>query len=167
MNLKDYIFPCVQILHYVEAKNGLRIAICNTNNEAEELCSILNAHFAKKEEPVKDTPPTPNQAETDIPSGKPCSAGIDRVASDFVLSGRELDVQFFADGRWVDVKADGVKIPSFHYSRHWRIKPTKRRVVVEVYKSPNGNLSAIVRDNDYALPSQYKLLGIIEGEVEV
>lgn len=154
MSLKDYIFPCVQILHYVEAKNGLRIAICNTNNEAEELCSILNAHFAKKEEPVKDTPPTPNQAETDA------------VAMEFIKSGRKLPVQFFVNDKWEDWTAHTV-MPSFRYDFPWRIKPAKRRVVVEVYKSPDGNLSAIVRDNDYALPSQYKLLGIIEGEVEV
>lgn len=171
--------PFIREGNLVLNSQGKEVCTCVGLLEAKDVTDALNLwglEPVKKEEPMRVTlqpgegptpehPPTPNQKETDIPSGKPCSAGIDRVASDFVLSGRELDVQFFADGRWVDVKADGVKIPSFHYSHHWRIKPAKRRVVVEIWKTQMGDVvSRISNGNPYI--AGFKLLGTIEGEVE-
>lgn len=146
MSLKDYIFPCVQILHYVEAKNGLRIAICNTNNEAEELCSILNAHFSEKEEPSKDTPPTPNQKETDA------------VAVKYYESGRTLEVQAFVVDAWADQTE-----PAFSYDFAWRIKPTKRRVVVGIFKNLSGQLYSAMLGDGTLYPAA---LATAECEVE-
>lgn len=181
MSLVNYKFPCVQVLHYVEAKDGLRIAICNTNNEAVELCSILNAHFAEKEhlkgvcdkcamhhhgskigmicyKPgcggtvvqsipfTVDAQPQPNREETDA------------VAVKHYESGRKLEVQAFVVDAWADQTE-----PAFSYGFAWRIKPTKRRVVVGIFKNLSGQLYSAMLGDGTLYPAA---LATAECEVE-
>lgn len=150
--------------------------------------NLLNSHFAKKEElpvggaccdcgkpyrsedigncchvarcpgmikaitscnPTKDTPPTPDQAETD------------RVAVEYYQSGRKLEVQAWVVGDWTDQPE-----PNFSSRYPWRIKPSKRRVVVEIWKTQMGDVVSRISDGNPYIAG-FKLLGTIEGEEEV
>ena len=104
-----------------------------------------------------DAQPQPNRKETDL------------VAAKYYESGRTLEVQFWDSKQWNTGgwKDGGEFNPSFDYSLPWRIKPTKRRVVVELHESPVGKLiCCVVADGNVALPKDYRFLGAIEGEVE-
>lgn len=185
MSLKDYNRPFTHVNLEVFCKAQNRVAKCNTTIEAIELCSILNVHFAPKENPkgvcdkcvqphdgsrigrlcgipgcggkvvesipfTVDAQPQPNREETD------------RVAAEYYKRGRVLEVQAFVVNAWTDQTK-----PGFSYDYAWRIKPTKRRVVVEVHESPAGKLiCCVVADGNVALPKGYRFLGAIEGEVE-
>ena len=156
MSLKDYKFPLR--FHrgslWVNDDNGCQFCEMLRHSDAAELCAILNAHFAKKEEPMEQVP-TPNQAETD------------RVAMEFIKSGRKIIVQYWDASEWHDASGgDGSYCPSFNYFIPWRIKPQKRRVVVGIWKTQMGDVISRISDgNPYV--AGCKLLGTIEGEVEV
>lgn len=196
MSLSTYQFPCVTSGYSVAAKNRTTIAICSSHKEAEEICTILNAHFAKKEErnlkgicskcakphcgsmiggtclktgcggavvesipfTVDAQPPTPNQAETDA------------VAVKYYESGRTLIIEGWSSqhSQWI-IECN----PTFEYSRAWRIRPTKRKEIVEVYKGADtGSRIYIGTDNrsdlrPFKAESAWKFCGTIEGEVEL
>lgn len=114
-----------------------------------------------KDDKDKPPPPQPNREETD------------RTAAEYYKSGRKLEVQFWDSNRWSSGRwkgGDGFN-PSFDYSLPWRIKPTKRRVVVDVFAlehsqgfifSESGSDGA----KSFRSDKECKLVGTIEGEVE-
>jgi hypothetical protein len=128
---------------------GKEVCTCVGLLEAKDVTDALNLWGG---EPTKDTPPTPNQAETDA------------VAVEYYKSGRTLEVQYWepASREWVTPK-----IPYFDPAYAWRIRPAKTRVVVEVYQSPIAKLFTVIRGSGEPISAIHKLVGTIEGEVEV
>ena len=125
-----------------------------------EFIDILNAHFAPKVEP-KAVTPEPNRKETDA------------VAAKYYESGRKLEVQFWDSKQWTqgDWEGEGRFTPTFDYSLPWRIKPTKRRVVVDVFTLENSQpfiFSESGSDGAKSFRSDKacKFVGTIKGEVE-
>ncbi len=138
---------------------------------ASELCDILNAHFAPKEEALCIHGVRPDhfcaKCQMQQPIPQPNREETDRVAMEFIKSERTIQPQYWEDGQWHNaVIGEGV-LPPFDYGLPWRIKPTKRRVVVEVYRdstSADCLRSVCVGSED---ASQFwTLVGTIEGEVE-
>lgn len=155
---------------------------------AEEICSILNAHFAPKT--VESDPggicdkclsihssayigrkcissKDCGGTVQDIATPQPNRKETDRVAMEFIKSERTIQPQYWEGGQWHNaVIGEGV-LPPFDYGLPWRIKPTKRRVVVEVYKdsTSEGRLRSVCVGSEDA--SQFwTLVGTIECEVE-
>lgn len=175
-----------------ELTDAKEVHIAASCGYASELCSILNAHFAPKEhlkgicdkcvQPhdgsrigrlcgipgcggkvvesipfTEDAQPQPNRKETDA------------VAAKYYESGRKLEVQFWDSKQWTqgDWEGEGRFTPTFDYSLPWRIKPTKRRVVVDIYQDINkSKLSARISGDEVAPGKWWKFVGTIEGEVE-
>lgn len=123
---------------------------------ASSECGGTVATMVYAEQP-KSEPHQPNRKETDA------------IAAKYYESGRKLEVQFWDSKQWNSGfgKSSEEFNPSFDYSLPWRIKPAKRRVVVEIHESPIGKLiCCVVADGNVALPKDYRFLGTIEGEVE-
>lgn len=100
-------------------------------------------------------PPTPNQKETDA------------VAVKYYESGRKLEVEYYNPGCNMWCSVDDFASVNFDYRYAWRIKPTKRKVVVEIYTdtTSKGRIRSVCVGSED--PSQFwTLLGTIEGEVE-
>ena len=170
MSLSTYEFPFhvennkkESVLSLSQVVDVFGRVLCDNiyRDDARQVCDILNSHFAKKEEPVKDTSPTPNQAETD------------RVAMEFIKSGRKLTVQYLVElVGWVDYVIIGSDLPTFNKERAWRIKPQKRRVVVDLFLGPiSKNMIGYERESnpwkELNMAGTHKRVGTIEGEVEV
>ncbi len=131
--------------------HGKEVCTCVGLLEAKNVTDALNLWGSGPSEkvPTPEHPPTPNQAETDA------------VAVKYYESGRTLEVQAWVVGDWTDQPE-----PNFSSRYPWRINPAKRRVVVEIYKTPSGGMSSMLKDFETA-PSIFTLLGTIEGEVEL
>lgn len=166
--------------------DGRLVACCNDNSI--ELCSILNAHFSEKRaEPdpggicdkclsihgsafigqkcisSKDCGGTVQ----DIHTPQPNREETDAIAAMYFDSRRQLKVQYYAGGKWTDFQPCDDNVLSFDYALPWRIKPQRRRVVVEIYRSLDGSIFSRVEDgNNVKFGPDVKLLGTLEGEVE-
>jgi len=98
----------------------------------------------------------------DIKTPQPNREETDAVAVKHYESGRKLEVQAFVVDAWADQTE-----PAFSYDFAWRIKPTKRRVVVEVYRDSTsaGCLRSVCVGSEDA-SKFWTLVGTAECEVE-
>lgn len=100
----------------------------------------------------------------DIKTPQPNREETDKIAAKYYESGRKLDIQCWslcaggAKGYWKDVE-----FPSFSYDYVWRIKPSKRRVVVGIFKNLSGQLYSAMLGDGTLYPAA---LATAECEVE-